>query len=627
MGGNSGDLTGQTFGTCTLVKSLGQGGMGAVYLARQTRPSRNVAVKILLPVHAADDQLYHEFLARFQREGDVIARLEHVNIMPIYEYGEHNHLPYLVMPYLTGGSLRDLLARRGSLPLANATSYIEQAASALDYAHAHGIVHRDLKPANFLLHADGRLVLADFGIARIIDNSGDSAIAGLTNTGTIVGTPDYMAPEMAQGDPLDYRVDIYELGIVLYQMLTGHVPFTGSSPYAIVIQHIQTKLPLVHVSHPNIPSAVDDVLQKATAKQPTERFLTAGAMAQALRKAIQQIPDQSPTLVDPQQALPTNPPSLAPSTQAPAASYQAMQQQPPIAPPIITNQAPIKLAANAHIPAAQTHNVSTIAHNQPAPHQLPPKRSTAVRHNGRWIALIAALIILIGGGIFATTLLYNPAQHNKNGSTGISTVQQSPAANTQASLPKGAEFYSTTTPAPPACNKKDNGWKLFRGSFDCSSATLHIYGPTAAGQLGGTFLNQLPNGRSYPGDYVVQAHIQPVHQSAFGIYFRNQPGEFPLGTYTFLVNPDGTWQANVYDNTTGAPKELTRGTQTVTGGTNTWMTLAVVMKGPKFSFYINDTLVGTTQDATYSSGTAGIAVDHNGEIIADQFSLYYAAQP
>jgi serine/threonine-protein kinase len=622
MGGNSGDLTGQTFGTCTLVKALGQGGMGAVYLARQTRPSRNVAVKLLLPVHAADDLLYHEFFARFQREADVIARLEHVNIMPIYEYGEHNHIPYLVMPYLTGGSLRDLLARCGSLSLANATSYIEQAASALDYAHAHGIVHRDLKPANFLLHADGRLVLADFGIARIIDSSSDSAIVGLTSTGTIVGTPDYMAPEMAQGDQLDYRVDIYELGIVLYQMLTGHVPFTGSSPYAIVIQHIQKNLPLIHVSHPNIPSAVDDVLQKATAKQPTERFLSAGAMAQALRKAIQQVPSQSPTLVNQQQMSPTNPPIHTSSTQAPPASYQAMQPQPPLAPPIITNQAPIKMAANTHIPTGQTHSVPTIEHNQPAPYQHPPKRSTDARHNGKWIVLIAALIILIGGGAIASALLYNPAQQNKNGPTGTPTVQQSPAANTQASLPKGKQLYSTTTPAPPACNKTDNVWKVVRGNFDCFSAALHIYGPTAATQVGGTILSRLPDGRIYPDDYVVQAHIQSLRQSTFGIYFRNQPGEFPLGTYAFLVNPNGTWQANVYDNITGTPKELTRGTQTVTSGTNTWMTLAVVVKGDKFSFYINDTSVGTTQDATYSSGTAGIAVDHNGEIVTDQFSLY-----
>src|SRR6266542_5271662 len=213
MASNFGNLTGLTLGTCTLERLVGQGGMGAVYLARQARPSRNVAVKVLQPNMSMNSEVYQEFLARFRREADVIARLDHVNIMPIYEYGEQANLAYLGMPYLSGGSLREILSRRGALPLDEVVTYIEQAASALDYAHAQGVVHRDLKPANFLLAADGRLVLADFGIARIMEESASGA--GLTGTGTILGTPEYMAPEMARGEPIDYRIDIYELGIVL----------------------------------------------------------------------------------------------------------------------------------------------------------------------------------------------------------------------------------------------------------------------------------------------------------------------------------------------------------------------------------------------------------------------------
>src|SRR5436305_1787072 len=264
MGINSDNLIGKTLGTCTLEKLIGRGGMGAVYLATQIRPSRQVAVKVLLPNAVMNPEVRTEFLARFRREADVIARLEHVNIMPIHEYGEQDGLAYLVMPYMTGGSLRDVLTRHGPLALQEVLPYIDQAAAALDYAHAHGVIHRDLKPANFLLHADGRLVLADFGIARILQDSRTPTEAKtLTHASMLLGTPDYMAPEMALGKVVDYRSDIYELGIVLFQMLSGHLPFTGDTPYAVFTQHLQEPVPLLHTTNPNIPPAVDAVIQTA----------------------------------------------------------------------------------------------------------------------------------------------------------------------------------------------------------------------------------------------------------------------------------------------------------------------------------------------------------------------------
>ncbi len=283
---NSADLVGKVLGTCLLERLVGRGGMSVVYLAQQNRPLRHVAVKILLPDVPMGSKLHHQFLIRFRHEADIIARLEHVNIIPIFECGEEDGLAYLIMPYLSGGSLSHLLAHRGALSLQEAIIFMEQATAALNYAHAHGVIHRDLKPGNFLLSGEGRLVLADFGIARIIQDCSRTNGSTLTSPGLMLGTPDYMSPEMARGEPIDARSDIYELGVVLFHMLSGDVPFKGSTPYSILLQHMQEPLPFLHTINPAIPPAVDAVIQKATAKRREDRFAFAGEMVSALRLAI-----------------------------------------------------------------------------------------------------------------------------------------------------------------------------------------------------------------------------------------------------------------------------------------------------------------------------------------------------
>src|SRR6266704_2660171 len=229
-------LLGQSLGTSTIQRLIGRGGMGAVYVAQQTRPRREVAVKVLLPALFADQPGRIGFLARFRREADAIATLDHINIIPIYEYGEQEQVAYLVMPYVTGGSLHQVLEKRGVLPLSRALPILEQAAAALDYAHAKGIIHRDLKPANILFHADGRVLLADFGLAKVLREDADQEGSVLTSTGIVLGTPEYLSPEQADGQALDHRSDIYSLGVLLFHMLTGRVPFRGATPVATVIQ-------------------------------------------------------------------------------------------------------------------------------------------------------------------------------------------------------------------------------------------------------------------------------------------------------------------------------------------------------------------------------------------------------
>ncbi len=286
---DSNELLGQVLGTCTLQHLLGRGGMGIVFLARQSRPRRTVAVKVLVPGMHTDPGARAEFLVRFRREADAIAALDHINIMPIYEYGEQGEMAYLVMPFVTGGTLRTLLEKKGILSLREVVPIIKQAAAALDSAHAQGIVHRDLKPGNILFHGDGRILLADFGLAKVVrgseDSSSSDSLSTLTSAGTIIGTPEYLSPEQSTGQTIGPYTDIYSLGIVLYQMLGGRVPFTGSSPIAIALKHTMETPPSLLQLNPTLPAEVEAVVMKALAKFPEERFISAGEFARALHTA------------------------------------------------------------------------------------------------------------------------------------------------------------------------------------------------------------------------------------------------------------------------------------------------------------------------------------------------------
>src|SRR5579863_7279594 len=259
---NAEALVGTVLGTCTLQQLIGQGGMGAVYLAQQSRPRRQVAVKVLLPATALKPQHLAAFLERFRRETDAAASLEHPNIMPVYEYGERDGLAYLVMPYISGGTLRDVMEREGQLLLPKVVNYLEQLAAALDFAHARGVIHRDIKPANILLTPEGRLLLTDFGLVKIVVD-GQTPQMRLTGAGAPVGTPDYMAPEQVIGDAVDGRSDLYSLGIILYQMVTGTTPFQGETPMQIAAQQLQAPPPSPRLLRPELPVSAEQVMLKA----------------------------------------------------------------------------------------------------------------------------------------------------------------------------------------------------------------------------------------------------------------------------------------------------------------------------------------------------------------------------
>lgn len=282
---NAEALIGTVLGTCKLQKLIGQGGMGAVFLAQQSRPSKQVAVKVLLPVVPLAPHQQAAFLESFRRETVVTAALIHPNIIPVYEYGEQNGLPYLVMPYLDGGTLRDELERSGPLPLPQTADYLEQMAAALGVAHGRGIIHRDIKPANMMKTSEGHLVLTDFGLVKIIAE-GQSTQSHITNLGGLVGTPDYIAPEQVLGAPMDARADLYSLGVILYQMVTGTVPFKADMAMQVAMQHVHAAPPSPRSSRPDLPMAAEQVILRALAKNPYDRYTHVQELAQAFRQAL-----------------------------------------------------------------------------------------------------------------------------------------------------------------------------------------------------------------------------------------------------------------------------------------------------------------------------------------------------
>jgi serine/threonine-protein kinase len=248
-------------------RKLGSGGMADVYLAEDQELGRRVALKLLNERHAADDQ----FVERFRREAQSAAGLNHPNIVSIFDRGRAEGTYYIAMEFLDGRTLKELLVRNGPTPIPIAIDYARQILGALSFAHRNGIVHRDIKPHNIVVGGDGRLKVTDFGIAR-------SGASQMTEAGSIVGTAQYLSPEQARGAPVDPRSDLYSLGIVLYEMLTGHVPFTGDTPVEIAMKHLSQVPEPPSKLRPDVPHDLDAVVMRALAKEPDLRYGSAEEM-------------------------------------------------------------------------------------------------------------------------------------------------------------------------------------------------------------------------------------------------------------------------------------------------------------------------------------------------------------
>ncbi len=313
------DLVGKTLGKYELLERIGRGGMAEVYKAYHAALDRHVAIKVLHPFLSEDPA----FKERFESEARNVARLRHPNIVQVYDF-EHDttrDLYYMVMEYIDGPTLSARLMAlefQGlRFPIAEAIDITRHLADALAYAHARGMVHRDIKPGNIMFDSDGRVVLTDFGIARIV--SGPS----MTASGSMVGTPAYMSPEQGLGQPGDHRSDIYSLGVVLYQLVTGTVPFSADTPIAIVLQHVNDPLLPPSSLNPEVPEALERIIYKALAKSPDERYQN----VEEMKAHLEDLASAAAALSAPQEAIPA---AIQPSIPAPVAVLERPGEKPAV---------------------------------------------------------------------------------------------------------------------------------------------------------------------------------------------------------------------------------------------------------------------------------------------------------
>ena len=276
----SGELIGRQIGEFRVEELIGEGAMATVYRAYQASMNRYVALKVI----RVDREMGHtsEFQRRFAQEAEMIAQLEHIHTLPVYSYGIDGNVAYLAMRWLRGGTLSDLL-RQGPLPLDQAARLFEQVAHGLGYAHSKGVIHRDLKPSNIMLDDAGNAYLTDFGLAKLVEGA-----AHITKSDNIVGTPAYMAPEQLRGEPLDHRADLYSLGVILYHMVVGRLPFdvASSDIISVIYQHLEKPPPLPSKLAPDIPPEVEGVILRALQKDREQRYDSAEDMAAALNLAL-----------------------------------------------------------------------------------------------------------------------------------------------------------------------------------------------------------------------------------------------------------------------------------------------------------------------------------------------------
>jgi serine/threonine protein kinase/basic membrane lipoprotein Med (substrate-binding protein (PBP1-ABC) superfamily) len=428
------DLIGKDIGRYHIVEQLGQGGMATVYKAFDTRLEREVAIKFIRR-EAISEEALSLMLKRFEREAKALARLSHPNIVKVHDFGEYEGSPYLVMEFIKGGTLKEL-KRDTIVPWDQAARLLTPIARALHYAHQNNIVHRDIKPSNILITASGEPMLSDFGIAKILDAQEHTQ---LTSTGTGVGTPDYMAPEQWMGGVVP-QTDIYALGIVFYEMVTGKLPFRADTPAAVLIKHVSDPLPRPRSFNPDLPDAVEWVLYKALAKKPEDRYEDMSIFASALERLGQGITQEMGVSQQTSAATPSAGIPL-PVPPAPTQAVTASAPQPAMPETLVASSRPVYSASDA----VTTASIPAASLPQAAKPTSAPRKG-----NPLWLILGALAILGFLGvaAVFTITILLKPGQ-------AVSQVQPTqeiavPTAAPTRTATRTAAPTQTTAPTPTA---------------------------------------------------------------------------------------------------------------------------------------------------------------------------------
>jgi serine/threonine protein kinase/uncharacterized protein YraI len=410
-------MTDRTVGRYVIKKEIGQGGMATVYLASDPRFERDVAIKIL-PSHFLHDI---RFRARFEREARIVAGLQHPAIVPVYDFGEDQGQPYLVMALMTGGSLEERLREEPLSPI-EIDRIIGRLAPALDAAHKRGVIHRDLKPGNILFDQWDEPYLTDFGIVKLTE--GDATM--LTTTGGIIGTPAYMSPEQVQGIEIDGRSDIYALGVILFQMLTRQLPYNATTPIGLAYKHVIEPIPQLQLLKNDLPDSYQAVIDKAMAKQPADRYQTAGEMAKELHRVVNG--------TEPQLGIPV---------MAPVGPTVAVTPERASPTPAVTTPVSVQKPATPRVqePTAQIANLASkpdLTESETA--VLSPSAS---RRRGLPIWVWGLLALLLVGGGFALFQLFGAADTNE---------ELTPAAVVAGAAGGGHVKATATLPATAVAN-------------------------------------------------------------------------------------------------------------------------------------------------------------------------------